>query len=132
VGGDPGPLRRFDLVAHEGQQRRHDQGRTGASAAQQRRGDEVHGRLPPAGALDDERPAMVLDQRADRRPLVVAEHGVVAPDQCAQHRFGFVPHTGRTYRRGVTVRLTAATSRFHGAIAARSGGNRCSESSWGA
>ena len=43
--------------------------------AQQRGGDEVDRRLAPAGALHDQRPAPVDDQRLDRRPLVVAQRG---------------------------------------------------------
>ena len=54
---DAGALRGGDLVAHERQQRADDDRRTGALRAQQRGRDEVDGRLAPAGALHDERPA---------------------------------------------------------------------------
>ena len=64
---DAGPLGGGDLVAHQRQQRRDDHGRPGAGLAQQQRGHEVDRRLAPAGALDDERPALGRP-RAPRSP----------------------------------------------------------------
>ncbi len=85
---DAGPLGRRDLVAHQGQQRRHDDRRPRALCAQQQRRHEVDRRLAPAGALHHQRPAAVDRQRLDRRPLVVAQPGVVAPDEGAQVPLG--------------------------------------------
>ena len=82
----PGPLGRGDLVAHQRQQRRHDDGRARAPRPQQRGRDEVDGRLAPAGALHDQRPAVAGHQRLDRRPLVVAQGGVAAAHQRPQRR----------------------------------------------
>ena len=44
-----------------------------AALAQQRGGHEVHRRLAPAGALHDQRPALLGHQRLDRPPLVLAQ-----------------------------------------------------------
>ena len=68
-----GPLGGGHLVAHQRQQRRHDDRRPAPRGAQQLGGDEVHRRLAPAGALHDERPPALHDQRLDRGPLVVAQ-----------------------------------------------------------
>ncbi len=100
---DSGPTGSLDLVAHEGQQRRHDQRRPGPASAQEGRRHEVHGRLAPAGALDDERPPPAGDQRFDGRPLVVAQDGVVPADQSPEHTFGVIPHDRRPYRGGVSI-----------------------------
>jgi hypothetical protein len=70
---DPQPLGGGDLIAHQGQERRDDQRRPGAALAQQRGGDEVDGRLPPAGALDAEHARAVLDEVAHGLELVGAE-----------------------------------------------------------
>ena len=67
VRGDAGACRRLDLVAHQRQQRRHDQRRPGALGPQQPGGHEVHRRLAPPGALHDERPATAR-RRAPRSP----------------------------------------------------------------
>jgi hypothetical protein len=75
-GPDPGARRGGDLVAHEREQRADQQGRACAPAPQQRRGHEVDGRLPPAGALDDQRPLRPLDQGGDRSVLPLPEDGV--------------------------------------------------------
>ncbi len=75
---DAGALGGGDLVAHQREQRRDDHGRAGALLAQQQGRHEVDRRLAPAGALHDQRAAAVHRQRLDRRPLVLAQHGVVA------------------------------------------------------
>ena len=69
------PARRggVDLVAHQRQQRRHDQRGAAAAGPQQGGRDEVDRRLAPAGALHDEHPLAALDQRLDRLELAVAE-----------------------------------------------------------
>ena len=73
-----------DLVAHQRQQRADDDGRPGAAGPQQRGGDEVDGRLAPAGALHDQRPAPAASParrsrstgpRAARRPRRPARAG---------------------------------------------------------
>ena len=65
---------------------RDDDRRPGALGAPQGRGDEVDRRLAPPGALDDEHPAALADERLDRLELALAEVGVVAPDEAAQRR----------------------------------------------
>ena len=77
-GADAGPGGRGDLVAHQREQRAHQQGRALAAAAQQRGGDEVDRRLAPAGALHDQRPLRALDQR--RRPRRPAPRGTPRRD----------------------------------------------------
>ena len=72
-GPQPGPASRVDLVAHERQQRRHDQRGAAAAGPHQCGGDEVDRRLAPAGALHDEDPLTRLDERGDRLELAVAE-----------------------------------------------------------
>ena len=87
VDGDrahPGALGRGDLVAHEGDERRDEQGGARAGAAKQQRRDEVHGGLAPAGALHDERAAALLDEGADGLELAVVEVDVVAADELAE------------------------------------------------
>ena len=64
------PLRGRDLVAHQRQQRRDDQRRPRALLAQERGGDEVHGRLAPARALDAQDARAVVDEVGDRFVLV--------------------------------------------------------------
>ena len=71
VGGGDGrgahtrALRGGDLVPHQRQQRRDDEGWPEALGAHQQRRKEVDGGLPPPCALDHERPAVVLDERRD-------------------------------------------------------------------
>lgn len=76
---DPGPRGSGDLVAHQGEQRRHQDRRATPAPAQQQRRQEVHRRLAPPGALDDEGALPVLDQRGDRLELAGVEHRVGAP-----------------------------------------------------
>ena len=73
---DPHALGRGHLVAHEGEQRRHDQRGAGARVAQQAGGDEVDGGLAEPGALHDQGPAAVGDDRLDGGDLGGAQHGV--------------------------------------------------------
>ena len=80
----PEPLGRGDLVAHQREQRADDQRRAGAGLAQQRRGDEVHGRLAPPGALDAEHPGAVGHDVVDRLELVGAELRRRVPGEGAQ------------------------------------------------
>ena len=83
---DPGPLRRRDLVAHQREQRGDDHGRPETGLTEQQRRHEVDRRLPPPGLLHDQRPATIDGQRRDRRPLVLAQGGIVAADEGAQMR----------------------------------------------
>ena len=105
---DAGARRRLDLVAHQRQQRRHDERRPGALRPQQPGGHEVDRRLPPPGALHDEGPPVLDDERLDRRPLVVAQRHVVAPDERPQDLLGVGSHADGPYRGGVTFSLRAA------------------------
>lgn len=73
AGADAGARRRLDLVAHQREQRGDDHGGARAARPQQRGGDEVHGGLAPARALDDQRAALVRDEGFDRPPLVLAQ-----------------------------------------------------------
>lgn len=70
---DSGAGRRLHLVAHQREKRRDDHRRPGTRLAQQRGRDEVHRGLAPAGALHDQRSALVGHQRLDRAPLVLAQ-----------------------------------------------------------
>ncbi len=68
-----GALGRADLVSHQGQQRRDDQGRSITLRATQRRRDPVDRRLAPPGPLHHHAATMVSDQRRDRRRLIVPQ-----------------------------------------------------------
>ncbi len=76
LASQPEPLRRLDLVAHQREQRRDQQRRPEPLLAQQMRGEEVHRALAPAGALHDEHPSPIVDERRDRLSLPVTELGV--------------------------------------------------------
>ena len=94
-------LARLDLVAHEREQRRDEQRRTGAAGSQQSRRDEVDRALAPAGPLDDEDPPALDDERFDGFELVGAELGV-GPDELTERRQCFggeVRHSGQRGRR---------------------------------
>ena len=75
---DARPRRRLDLVPHQRQQRRDDHGRACPGRAQQRGRDEVDRRLAPPGPLHHQRPPLLGDEGADRRPLVLAQPRVLA------------------------------------------------------
>ena len=87
VSPNPQPLSRRDLIAHQRQQRRHDQRRPGPPLAQQRGRDEVDRRLPPAGPLHAEHARAVLDEVANRLELVGAE-GRVGAGEVGEERGG--------------------------------------------
>ena len=91
---DPGPLGGSDLVAHQGQQGRHDHGRARALGPEEQGRHEVDRGLAPAGALDHQRAPALDDQRFDRRPLVVAQGRVVAPDQRPEVALGLGADVG--------------------------------------
>ena len=82
-GADPRALRGGDLVAHEGQQGRHDHRGSGPGCAQQGGGDDVDRGLAPSGALDDEHPPALRDERLDRLELPGPEVRL-APDEAMQ------------------------------------------------
>ena len=90
AGAHAGPLGHLDLVAHQREQRRDQDRRPGARVAEQPRGDEVHGRLPPA-ALDEEDPAALLDDGLDRLSLALAEGGI-RPGDGTQQLKGLLGH----------------------------------------
>jgi hypothetical protein len=94
-----------DLVAHQGQQGRHDQRRAGAAIAQEARGDEVDRRLAEAGPLHDERPAARVDHGLDRRRLVGTQPRVGAGEDF-EHLLGTgrgVAHARPSWQPPVTV-----------------------------
>ena len=71
-GAHSGTFGRTDLVSHQGQQRRDDDGGAVARCPEQLRRDEVDRRFAPAGPLYDERAFALHHQRLDGRPLVLA------------------------------------------------------------
>ncbi len=85
-GPDAGASRRRNLVAHERQQRRDDDGRAGTGCAQQRRRHEVDSRLAPPGALHDEHALTVSNKRAHRLQLPFVEVGIGPADELPQCR----------------------------------------------
>ena len=87
VSPNPQPLGRRDLIAHQRQQRRHDQSRTSPPLAQQRGRDEVDRRLPPPGPLHAQHARAVLDEVANRLELVGTE-GRVGAGQIGQEGGG--------------------------------------------
>ena len=93
AGLDAGPLGGLDLVAHQRDQRGHDHRGPGAAGPQQGGGGEVDRRLAPPGALHDQGPAPVADQRPDGAPLVLAQPGA-RPGQRAQGLLGLLPQLG--------------------------------------
>ena len=74
---------RFDLVAHQREERRDQKGRTEPLLSEQMRGEEVDRALAPSGALDDE-DAVVFDQCLDRLALVTTKRGIVTTRERAQ------------------------------------------------
>ncbi len=77
-GSESKPVRGLDLVAHEAQQRRHDQGWAVACVPPDAGRDPVDEALAPPRPLHDERPRPVPDHRLDRLALPVAERGARA------------------------------------------------------
>jgi hypothetical protein len=67
------PKRRVDLIAHERQQRRDDDGGACSPVPQQAGGDEVDRALAPAGALHDQEAAALFNHGPDGFQLAVAE-----------------------------------------------------------
>ncbi len=88
---DPRPRGRFDLVAHQRQQGRDDHRGARPAPAQQCGGDEVHGRLAPAGALHHQGTAVLLHQGRHRLPLVLAQprRSLAVADQLGEDGIGF-------------------------------------------
>ena len=70
------PLGRGDLVAHQRQQGRDDDGRSPAAVAQHTGRREVHGRLAEPGARHQQRAPTLGDHRDDRLDLFRARYGV--------------------------------------------------------
>ena len=65
--------------------------------------DEVHGRLAPAGALDDERPPPAGDQCLDRPPTGPRAGRRRRARRAPAASFGVIPHDRRPYRGGVRL-----------------------------
>jgi hypothetical protein len=80
----PGSFRHLDLVAHQGEQRRHEDRGTGAVVAEQPGGDEIDSRLPPPGALHEQDPPALRDDGVDRLALSGAERRLRARDQAEE------------------------------------------------
>jgi hypothetical protein len=90
-GSDARALGHPDLVAHQREERRHEDRRPGAGVAEQPRRDEVHGRLAPTGALDEEVPAALSDDGVDRLALALAEPSI-GPGDRIQKLEGVIGH----------------------------------------
>ena len=101
-GPDARPLGGGHLIAHQGQQRRHQQRGTRSALTQQQRGDEVDRRLSPPGALHHQRTAVIVDQRLDGLELAIVEHRAVDPGEALQ-RGGGVSRGRRARGRGHAV-----------------------------
>ena len=86
----------IDLVAHQRQQRRDDQGRSASPVPQQARRDEVDEALAPAGSLDDEQAFAPVREGVDRLELSVAEHRRLVVERRPQkgQRFRFTGRDG--------------------------------------
>ena len=76
LGVDAHARRGVDLVSHEGEERRDEEGGAEAGLTQELGGDEVDETLAPPGLLDDEEAPVAVDEVADGVPLTVAEGGV--------------------------------------------------------
>ena len=74
-GLDPEPVGRLELVAHQGQQGRHEQGGSETFAPQEVGSEEVDGALAPARSLDEQDPLAVADEGGDRLALPRSERG---------------------------------------------------------
>jgi hypothetical protein len=66
------PARALDLVAHEGQQRRDEQGTSRSGVEQQACRQEIHDALSPARALDYQQP-LTTQEQLNRFPLIGME-----------------------------------------------------------
>ena len=123
-GADAGAGRGGHLVAHQREQRADQQRRAGAAAAQEGGGDEVDGRLAPAGALHDQRPLRALDQRRDGGVLPLAEDRVGPAGQLAEDGERLVGDLGRrrSGAHGDDSRQQRPTERRHRADAGDGGG----------
>ena len=78
------PLGGFDLVPHQGQQRRDDQRRPETPVAQQPGRDEIDHALAPTGALHDQPLFPPIDQGVNRFPLAGVEIGRWVSQRLAQ------------------------------------------------
>jgi hypothetical protein len=63
-----------DLVAHQGQERRDEQGASRSRVPEQACGQEIDAAFSPAGALDDQQ-ALAMHEALNRFPLVGMEVG---------------------------------------------------------
>ena len=77
-------LRCSHLVAHEGDERGDDEGRSEVGSSLQQSSDEVDRRLSPSGALHHQCTSAVGHQGLDRLPLAGVELGIIATDETAQ------------------------------------------------
>ena len=63
----------FDLVSHEGEQGRDDDGGSVSPVSEDTGGDEIDGAFSPPGGLHDEQARAAVDEGADGIPLAVSE-----------------------------------------------------------
>ena len=63
----------FDLISHEGEQGRDDDGGSVSPVAEDTGGDEIDGAFSPSGGLHDEQSCAAVDEGADGFPLAVSE-----------------------------------------------------------
>ena len=96
---DAGPLGRRDLVAHQGQQRRDDHGRPGCPAPRSSAvATKYTADLPQPVRCTTSARRRSAHQRLDRRPLVVAQHRMLA-GQRPQTGLGLLAELGLGDRR---------------------------------
>ena len=78
------PRRRSELVPHQRQQRRDQQGRAGACLPQQLRSNEVDEALSPTRPLNNQEPAATLDNVSDSLLLAFAKTSIGQPGPGAE------------------------------------------------
>ena len=96
---DTHPLGGRDLVPHQGEERRHEQGRPAAPVPQHPGGDEVDGALAPPRPLDHEHPLPLADQTPHHVELVGTELARRITRQLPEQTEGLLVEPGVTHRR---------------------------------
>ncbi len=121
----PGSLGGGELVAHEGEQRRHDQRRAAAQGADRGGRGPVHRRLPPPGRLHHQHACLVGDQCVDGPGLVrmracgIARHRRQHRDEVFVGDLHEVGALALVPTQGVTPRAPVSAPWHHHATAVR-------------
>jgi len=87
-GSNSGAGCRRNLVAHEGEQWRHEHGRARTSSTHEQGGNEVDGGLSPPGALHDKRATAPIDECLDRLKLSLMKIGSLIAHKRAENGQG--------------------------------------------